>query len=359
MTTGLPGTATAEHAAVTAALPETTPAAVLRNGAVVVERVPVPTPGPGELLVAVDLATVCAADRAAVHTGGPDRVLGHEGIGRVLVAGPGTTAHARDRVVWASAVSCGRCDRCRGGRSAACRKLRRIGEHAIDSAWPLSGAFAGHLLLPRGATVVPVPEVLCDAVAAPTSCAAATVMAALDAAGSLRGARVLIAGAGMLGLTAAAVATDRSASSVVVVDRDASRRALARAFGATESLVPGAALPDVDVALTFGSPSSEAFGALALGGRLVVIGDAGPAAAGAGDELALDTRRLASRWLAVAGVRDAEPRHLADAVAYLVDARERWPWEQLVSPAMPLSSLPTLLDRPSPIAPRAAVQPRR
>lgn len=344
-----------ESIVATVAPAATTAAAVLRGTAVSIEHLALPEPGPGELLVAVDLATVCASDRLSVAAGGAPHVLGHEGVGRVVAAGPGAPARLRDRVVWAPGVSCGRCDRCRGGRSAACRKLRRIGAEPLEAGWDLSGSFAAHILLPRGAAIARVPDEMCDAIAAPAGCATATVMAALDAAGPLRGARVLVCGAGMLGLTAAAVATDRGASTVIAVDRDASRRSMARSFGATESVAPGAALPDVDVALVFSTSAAPALDALVIGGRLVVVGTKSAAL----DALTVDPRRLADRWLTVAGVHGSEPRHLTEAIAYLADARERWPWEQLVSPAMPLGYLPTLLTQPAPIAPRAAVQPRR
>lgn len=344
-----------ESTAVAAAPAATSAAAVLRGGDVSIERLALPEPGPGELLVAIDLATVCASDRLSAASPGAPRVIGHEGVGRVVAAGVGAPAGPRDRIVWLPTVSCGRCDRCRGGRSAACRKLRRIGHEPLAAGWELSGSFAAHLLLPRGTAVARVPDGMCDAIAAPAGCATATVMAALEAAGSLRGARVLVSGAGMLGLTAAAVATDRGASSVIAVDRDASRRTLARAFGATESMTPDAALPDVDVALVFSAAAAPALDALAIGGRLVIVGAKG----GPFDPLAVDPRRLADRWLVVSGVHGSEPRHLAQAIAYLAEARERWPWEQLVSPAMPLAYLPTLLTQPAPIAPRAAVQPRR
>lgn len=344
-----------ESVMATVAPPATTAAAVLRGASVGIERLALPEPGPGELLVAIDLATVCASDRLSAAAGGEPRVLGHEGVGRVVAAGPGAAVRPRDRVVWGPSVSCGRCDRCRGGRSAACRKLRRIGGEPLEAGWDLSGSFAAHILLPRGTAVARVPDALCDAIAAPAGCATATVMAALDAAGPLRGARVLICGAGMLGLTAAAVATDRGASTVIAVDRDASRRIMARAFGATESVTPETPLPDVDVALVFSTSAVTALDALAIGGRLVVVGTK----SGALEPLPLDPRRLADRWLVVSGVHGSEPRHLTEAIAYLADARERWPWEQLVSPAMPLAYLPTLLTQPAPIAPRAALQPRR
>ncbi|WP_222844516.1 alcohol dehydrogenase catalytic domain-containing protein [Saccharomonospora sp. CUA-673] len=120
--------------------------------------------------MAVDLATVCGSDR---HTVGGRRsapcpsVLGHEAVGRVVAAGAGAPAAVGERVVWAVTVSCGACDLCRGGRTAKCRRVRKIGHEPFDAGWPLSGGFAGHVVLPAGATVVSVPDGLPDTLAAP------------------------------------------------------------------------------------------------------------------------------------------------------------------------------------------------
>lgn len=340
-----------------------TTAAVHRDDAVSIERVDVPDPGPGEVIVAIDLATVCGADRkAAQNQQGQARILGHEGVGRVLRAGADASAEPGTRVVWAPTVTCGRCDRCRAGLTAACRKSMSLGEQSIDGPWPLSGTFARHLLLPRGAAIAPIPHDLCDPVAASAGCSAATVISAFDAAGSLRGARVLILGAGLLGLTAAAYANDSDAASIVVVDRDAARRHLARTFGATETVDPHDGLPDADIVVDFtrsGDVTSAALRALTIGGRLILVEQHRSTPAPGHGNADLDTHRVTARWQSVSGVSGAEPHHLSLAIDYLTEARSRWPWEQLVTPAVPLSYLPSLLAGPAPIAPRTAVQPRR
>ncbi|MGO1770881.1 MAG: alcohol dehydrogenase catalytic domain-containing protein, partial [Microbacterium sp.] len=168
--------------------PATTAAAVLRDGRVTVDQLVVPPLGAGETLVAVELATVCGADRAAARSAdGPARVLGHEGTGRVIATGQGVAILPGTRVTWAPTVTCGRCDRCRSGLSTACRMSRSLGDQPLDGSWPLSGTFARHLVLPRGAAVAPVPDALCDPVAATAGCATATAMAGLEEAGPLTG----------------------------------------------------------------------------------------------------------------------------------------------------------------------------
>ncbi|TDE16000.1 zinc-binding dehydrogenase [Jiangella asiatica] len=337
----------------------TTVAAVWRGGATVrLESVPLPEPAAGELLVAVDLATVCGSDRHTVagrRGAACPSVLGHEAVGHVVAAGDGAPAAVGDRVVWGVTVSCGRCDRCASGRTAKCRRVRKVGHEPFDGDWHLSGGYAEHVLLPAGATVVPVPPALPDVLAAPAACATATVMAALEAAGPLAGTRVLICGAGMLGLTAAAAAADRGAAAVVVTDVDPARRALARTFGATAT-VPSAQAPrPVDVAVELSGDTGAAAGALAaldIGGRLVLAGAVTPVA-----PVPVDPERVVRSWLTITGVHNYEPRHLAEAIGYLDASRSAWPWERLVSPAVPLDRVGALLTQPRQSRPRAAVAP--
>lgn len=341
--------------------PAETTAVVSRGGELAVERVVVDLPGAGEVLVGVDLATVCRADREAAQSG-TDRVLGHEGVGRVLRAGSGVAIRPGTRVVWGPTVTCGKCDRCRSGLSAACRKSRVIGEQPLDGPWRLSGTFARHLLLPRGSAIAVVPDELCDPVASTAGCSAATVLSAFEHAGSLAGARVLVLGAGMPGLTAAAYANDNGAASIAVFDRDAARRTLSRQFGATETVDPSGPMPDSDVIIDFtrsGRTITSALQALTVGGRLLLVEQHREAAPVDPASTDLDAHRVTERWQSVIGISGAEPRHLSLAVDYLTKARARWPWEQLITPAVPLSYLPTMLAQPAPIAPRTAVQPRR
>jgi hypothetical protein len=81
-----------------------------------------------------------------------------------------------------------------------------------------------------------VPDELPDAVLAPVNCAMSTVMQGLLTAGVGEDQYVVIQGAGGLGLTAAAIAKDMGAARVIVLDRLAHRLALARQFGADETI---------------------------------------------------------------------------------------------------------------------------
>src|SRR5438477_207130 len=91
------------------------------------------------------------------------------------------------------------------------RPLRRV---SFDPP-ALRGGLATHVLLAPGTAVVHVPDGLSDAAACPAGCATATAAAALRHAGDVAGGTVLILGAGLLGLTASAMAREQKAAAVV------------------------------------------------------------------------------------------------------------------------------------------------
>lgn len=327
--------------------------------------VPLPALGPGEVLVRVLLATVCGSDRHTVSGRRPSphpSVLGHEAVGEVVEIGPGgargddgAPLATGDRVVWGVTVSCGDCDRCRAGRTAKCRSVRKVGHEAFDSAWPLSGTYARHVVLPVGATIARVPTALPDVLASPAGCATATVAAALEAAGPLEGRRVLVSGAGMLGLTAVVGARDGGAADVVVVDPDAGRRGLALRFGASSVRGVDEPLGLVDVAVELSGATSavqRCLDSLDVGGRLVLVGSVSPA-----PPVALDPEKVVRGWLTVAGVHNYEPRHLRAALELLARTRDLVPWTELVTEPTGLDALGPLLVGPAGPAPRAAVVP--
>ena len=324
-------------------------------------------PGPGEVLVEVDLATVCGSDlhTAAGRRGGPaPSVLGHEQVGRVLAVGAGAAPAVTGeqlapgaRVVWSVTVSCGRCDRCHAGLEPKCRRLAKYGHEPLREEWELSGGFATHVLLRPGTSVAVVGEHVPDAVAAPASCATATVAAVLRAPGrSLAGARVLVSGAGMLGLTATAMASSRGAT-VITVDPSSSRRDQALRFGAAAAVEVHAQAQEVDVAVELsGAPAAVAgcLGRLDVGGTLVLAGSVSP-----GPSVALDPEAVVRGLQTVVGVHNYRARDLADAVAFLQDHHHRYPFGDLVGAQHRLDEVDKAIEAATVrgAAPRQAIKP--
>ena len=309
-----------------------------------------------QAIAQIDLATVCGSDAHTVtgrRTGACPSILGHEAVGTLVAIGPngardalGRDLSIGDRVIWSVTVSCGACDRCLAGRSAKCRTLLKTGHEALDGPWGISGGYASHIHLPEGITLVAVPDELSDAAAAPAACATATVMAVLEAAGDVSGQRVLVSGAGMLGLVACAAARQRGAASVVASDINPERLELARAFGATDTLQsPGKPQPssfDVAVDLSGAQPAlAAALDALDVGGRLVVAGSVSP-----GPALCVDPERVVRFLLGITGVHNYEPRHLQQAIAFLMATRDLYDWDSLVAAPRPARELAHLMAPP-------------
>lgn len=316
-----------------------TRAAIWSGDVVRVREVELPEPGPGELLVRIALATVCGSDLHTVsgrRTAACPSILGHEAVGRVVAAGPGAEREPGERIVWSVTSACGRCARCRRGFTAKCEQVRKVGHESFTGDWPLSGGYAEHILLPAGVTTVSVPEAVPDAVAAPAGCATATVMAALEAAPDPAGRRVLICGAGMLGITAAAACAEKGAR-VEITDPYPERLELAARFGAAV----GTGGP-VDIAFDFSGSASAVATALSrldLGGTLVLAGSVTP-----GPAVSVDPEAVVRGWLTLTGVHNYEPRHLGRAVDFLTATLGHRPWADLVSDPVGLDEIGSALE---------------
>jgi threonine 3-dehydrogenase len=175
------------------------------------------------------------------------------------------------------------------------------------------------------------------------------VMATLEAAGDVAERRVLICGAGMLGLTAAAACAVAGAR-VRVSDIDPRRRELADRFGGT----PDTGGP-VDTAIDFSGSSAAVSGALArldVGGVLVLAGSVLP-----GPPLSVDPEAVVRQWLTITGVHNYEPRHLAQAVDFLDRTRDFYPWAAVVSDPVELDDLASAFEPAPPGKLRASVAP--
>jgi putative phosphonate catabolism associated alcohol dehydrogenase len=238
--------------------------------------------------------------------------------------------------------------------------------------WELSGGFATHTHILDGTPLVRVPEDVPAEVLAPASCSTATVVAALEAASAIvpiEGAFVLVAGAGMLGLTATAMATEAGAR-VVVSETLAERREAALAFGAVGVADPRAAvgsptglaavlakaggrMPAPTVALELSGAPAAARSLLApvdVGGVLVLAGPDLP-----GPELGIVPEQLVRRLLTIRGVHNYAPRHLEQAVAFLAETWQRYPFAEQVGETFPLAQVDVALAATT--HPRVGVRP--
>ncbi|WP_318183134.1 alcohol dehydrogenase catalytic domain-containing protein [Janibacter melonis] len=287
--------------AATAAVPETMRAAVLRGvGDIAVEERPVPTPGLGEVLVEIAAVGVCGSDthyllhgRIGPHVVREPLVLGHEASGRVVAVGEGVDpARVGERVSLEPGVPCGTCPTCRSGRYNLCPQM------VFHATPPVDGSMQQHVAI-HASMAHPVPDEVSDVAAAMLEPLSVGIWACRRAEVAL-GDRVLVTGAGPVGLLAAQVAR-ASGADVVVSDVAPQRRAVAAALGlrlhdpAEETA--GAGPGPVEVLLECsGPPSAVASGleALAPAGRAVLVGMGG-------DEVSIPLSILQDREVSITG----------------------------------------------------------
>src|SRR5688572_459450 len=124
-----------------------------------VETAGVPAPGPGEVLVRVEMAGLCGTDYGIWSGDRPvtyPRVLGHEFVGHVEAVGAGVSrVRAGDRVAIEPNYSCGACPLCREGNRNLCLARTAVG---ID----VDGCFAELARVPERCCWVAPPGVAAD-----------------------------------------------------------------------------------------------------------------------------------------------------------------------------------------------------
>ena len=321
------------------------------NGPFRLARYPLRPPRAGEALVKVLMSTICRSD---IHTYQGQRpgpcpgALGHEIIGRLEALGPGLERDMRgdllavgERVTWSEYFVPGR------------NYLREIldlpqkspgvdkyGHMSADTPPHHHGGFAEYCYILPDSWILRLPAELSNEEATPLNCGVATMVAVIEAAEIGFGDTVVIFGLGLLGLYGAALAKARGAGRVIGIDAVAARRALAMKFGVDLALGPDEEARThcpplgAEVAIEVcGDPSviPGALDLLRIGGRLVLGGLVNP-----GASVTLDANQILRKLLTLRGIHNYHPRHLIQALDFVLANRLRFPFHQLVDAQYPL-----------------------
>lgn len=257
-------------------------------GSISVEERPRPrVEQPNDAVVKTVKTTICGTDlhilKGDVPTCTPGRILGHEGIGVIDEVGSGVSQFKKgDRVIISCITSCGKCDYCKKGMYSHCASGGWILGHTID------GTQAEYVRIPHADTsLYHLPSeqdeesyvMLSDIF--PTGFECGVINASVKPGDTLA-----IVGAGPVGLAALLTAQFYSPARIISIDLDDNRLAIARKFGATETVnaSSGDAVARV-VALTggrgvdcaieaVGVPATFAIaeGVITAGGTVAVLG---------------------------------------------------------------------------------------
>ncbi|MDI3329127.1 MAG: zinc-dependent alcohol dehydrogenase family protein [Micrococcus sp.] len=196
---------------------------------------------PTDAIVQMETTTICGTDlhilKGDVPAVQPGRVLGHEGVGRVVATGPAVTGVATgDRVLVSCISACGRCAYCTAGLNSHC--LGQEGRPGI-------GWLLGHLIDGTQAEYVRIPYADTSLHRLPESVSntQGTMLSDILPTGFEIGVRyghvqpgdtVAVVGAGPIGLAVILTSSLHGAAQVLALDLEQARLELARSFGATE-----------------------------------------------------------------------------------------------------------------------------
>ena len=251
---------------------------------VVLEDVPIPQPGPGEVLVKVAFCGICHSDLSLINGTFPAQrpvvTQGHEASGTIAALGPGVSGWAEgERVIVAAGRPCGQCANCRRGEVGDCLRMQLMA-FAYDGAWAryTVAQAAGLTRVPDN---VPLEQaaILADAVSTPYGAVVHTGRVGI-------GESVGVWGVGGIGTHIVQLARLVGAAPIIAVDINPVARDRALDLGADHAVDPADPdLKDILGAATVGRGLDVAFDAVGLkatfeqaldcvtaGGRLVAVG---------------------------------------------------------------------------------------
>jgi len=249
-----------------------------------IEDIPIPSVGPGQILVKVAACGACHTDLHYIEHGvptfkKPPVVLGHEASGIIEDVGADVDNVSKgQRVLIPAVLTCGRCRFCRMGRENICSDMKMLGNH-------FDGAYAEYVAVPAK-DVLDLPESIPLEDASIIADALSTPYHAVKNRARVRpGDTVAVFGCGGVGINAVQLAAAAGAH-VIAVDTNERKLGWASEFGAAETVnaskvervskeIKKLTGGGVDIAMeVIGNPRTieEAFDSIRIGGRLCVVG---------------------------------------------------------------------------------------
>ena len=336
-------------------------------------QIPVPELSAGEILVRNEYTTLCRSD-LSTFTGkrkeATPTILGHEIVGRIERVGPevGNLVDIRnvplapgDRVSWAIFASDPNSPLSLRGIPQKGAGLYKYGHERIEPGRTLHGGLSQYTILRPHTPIAKLSDAIPLPICSIVNCAVATVAGALRLAGDVSGKRILVAGAGMLGLVACAMARACGASEIAVLDTDVKRLQRSVRFGASELMWSqavsveaetkselGVSIVDLsgdrmlecesfDAVLEFTGAASvmeQSLQWLAIGGVAVWVGAVHP-----GPSVAISAEMVVRRLLSIRGLHNYNREDFLRAIEFIESSWQQYPFRELVDDRFTLDNV--------------------
>jgi len=325
----------------------------------------VPQPVPGGLIAQVTQTNVCGSE---VHMwkgefGRRGIMPGHEMAGIIHALGPGVTkdwagvpAKEGDRIAPVYYTVCNRCENCVDGNQAGCVN-RVMGAAHPDKPPHFTATFATHYFIKPEQHFYRIPDNVPDLIAASANCAMSQVFWALDRGRLAYGEKLLVLGAGGLGLHAMAIAKARGAM-VIAIDGVDRRLAQAKRFGADETIdlrqypnpkdrqtrmreLTGGKGPDVVLEVA-GIPEAfiDSVNLVRNGGRVLELGNIS-----GGLTAPIAPSMVTFKSIEIHGIATYPPHYLKKSLDFLSAHMNRYPYLELCDAKFSLSRAAEALDK--------------
>lgn len=330
-----------------------------------IREYPTPEVEPGGVLIKNSGAMICGSELHMWRGDGDTpaapipRVLGHEFTGVVDSLGKGISTDSNgvkleegDRVAFPFFFPCNRCYHCVRGEFHACPNRGRRNQRGGLEAYPYcDGGMAEYFYLQPGHYVFKVPDVIPSEAIPPLNCALAQVLFGLERADMRFGDTVVIQGAGGLGIYATAIARDKGASKVIVIDGQEGRLEMARKCGATDIIsmkdhptpenrieavkeLTGGIGADVVVEVVgIAAATLEGIEMVRSNGKYVDIGNIG------GGSITMPASKVIGKQLKWYGTVHYNPWIIDAALNFLARTKDVYPLTDIVSHRYPLEKI--------------------
>lgn len=320
-------------------MPTTTPAPALPatmtgvylpgDATAALRELPVPRPGPGQVLLEIGASGICGSDIGYIYRGHKGHrgeegsaykgvVAGHEPAGRIVAVGEGVRRFGvGDRVLQYHIVGCGRCTACRAGYFISCAASSRAAY-----GWQRDGGHAPWMLAEESTTIA-LPDELSMVDGALIACGVGTVYEGLSRIAVDGRDQLVVVGLGPVGLLAALVARGMGVRTVIGVEPSAPRRTFAAGTDLFDDVVDPTEAAAHVAAATDGrgaSASIDCSGATAgrsvavdvaaEWGRVSLVGEGGRLETEVSDALLHKHLTLHASWVTSLQGMEAVTRHL-------------------------------------------------